>query len=73
MLTPSHDARQPHGWAEDSLINVVEKVNDLASPDALGYFSQDGNGDGRAALGSLGQQVCFDDGFFGEMQCFDVE
>jgi len=53
VLTLSHDARQPHGWAEDSLISVVEKVKDLVSPDALGHFIEDGNGDGRTALGSL--------------------
>ena len=73
MSVEPRDARQPRGWAEDAIVDVVGNVNALASTDALGNFLEDGNGDGRTVLGSLGQQVCFDDSIFGEMQCFDVE
>ena len=73
MVTPSPDARQPRRWAEDALNDVVDKVNDPASMDALRSLNEHGNGDGRTAPGSLGQQACFDDDFCGEMLCLDVE
>jgi len=33
VVTPSPDARQPRHWPEDALIDVVDKVDDLASKD----------------------------------------
>ncbi len=65
------DARQPRGWAEDALIDVVDNVNALASTDALGNFLEDGNGDGVTVLGSVGAQACVTDEIFGEV-CFSV-